>query len=71
MRLSTGFLRQLERLGDDGAIQEEMLAEAYTEKALADPENSVHWYQLAENHFQHVIDLDRGNIPDCFKSGLW
>ena len=54
--------KAVERLGDDGAIQEEMLAEAYTEKALADPENSVHWYQLAENHFQHVIDLDRGNI---------
>lgn len=50
------------RLGDNGIIQAEMLAEAYAEKAVADPENRQEWYGQAETHLQRVVDSGRGNI---------
>lgn len=50
------------RLAENGMIQREMLAHAYTEKALADPGHSMEWYGQAEQYLQTVVDAGWGTI---------
>ena len=50
------------RLGSASAIHEEMLADAYCDKAQSDPTNSAGWYQKARDHLEHIIQNGQDNI---------
>lgn len=52
----------VDSLKENGVLQEEMLAGAYTEKAFVDPAYSREWNELAKKHLQSVVDSGRGNI---------
>lgn len=51
-----------ERLGDAAALHEEMLADAYSRKAQAEPENARDYYLQALDCLQAVIQRGQGNI---------
>lgn len=57
------LLRQaVDRLGDDGALQEEALAQALTEQAQQDETDRTALYEEAAAHLEHVISLGQGNV---------
>lgn len=52
----------VEQLDENGYLQEEMLAQAYADKALQDEQNSTACYEKARMHLEHVLENGRGNI---------
>lgn len=50
------------RLGEEASLHEEMLADAYSRKAEADPNNRDGYYRLALDCLQDVLDRGQGNI---------